>query len=227
MVGGWLPHLPLSSGSRTSPAAWLVRTPKSVRPQRARCAVCVFVDGNSHNEAEVSKILDWVQSERASSHRRSSPTGAVGAVLSPKRKPTQNLPKEQSQEATRANPSSIGKGTHTSPRSANALARLAANKRQTGRRDCTDSAKEPTRSAASPLIQRFRTRRRLTFPVWLVRCANDSGQRGRATWAHTPPRGIARCVGASVSVRRARRVVRRAVGNAPRAPGILAKRPFL
>ena len=70
-------------------AAWLVRTPKSVRPQRARCAVCVFVDGNSHSEAEVSKILDWVQSERASSHRRSSPTGAVGAVLSPKRKPTQ------------------------------------------------------------------------------------------------------------------------------------------
>ena len=59
-VGGWLkPHAPVSSGRRTSPAAWLVRTPKSVRPQRARCAVCVFVDGNSHSEAEVSNFKHW------------------------------------------------------------------------------------------------------------------------------------------------------------------------
>ena len=39
--------------------------------------------------------------------------------------------------------------THEHAVVANALARLSANKRQTGRRDFTDSAKEPTGSAAA------------------------------------------------------------------------------
>ena len=78
-VAGFLTYLcPLNI--RPLPRGWSEHRRASVRSARGVPRVCI--EGNSHSEAEVSNKLDWVQSERTSSHRRSSPTGAVGAVLS-------------------------------------------------------------------------------------------------------------------------------------------------
>ena len=149
-------------------AAWLVRTPKSVRPQRARCAACVFVDGNSHSEAEVSKDTAGARTSGPPLTSGAHPDERAGAVLSPKRKPTQNLPKKQSQRSNKSKSIIDREGdTHEPTESPTPL---RAFRRMSGKPVVGISPtrrRSPPGAQRPPLIQRLRTRRRLTFPSLL------------------------------------------------------------
>ena len=164
-VAGLLTYLcPLNI--RPLPRGWSEHRRASVRSARGVPRVCI--EGNSHSEAEVSKDTAGARTSGPPLTSGAHPDERAGAVLSPKRKPTQNLPKKQSQRSNKSKSIIDREGdTHEPTESPTPL---RAFRRMSGKPVVGISPtrrRSPPGAQRPPLTQRLRTRRRLTFPSLL------------------------------------------------------------